>query len=141
MQTSEQRTKFSIRAMIINGQGQVLLGLKNRGFHQNSWIFPGGQMDFGETIAQCAVREVWEESGLNVKVEGLIDVVSETNVDKHVVFINLLAHGEGYPEVKEPQEIIEWKWYPADQLPENTTISARNAVSKFLKGQKLIPVW
>lgn len=140
MTLTNQKTKFSIRVMIINPEGEVLLGLKNRGFHSNNWIFPGGQIEFGETIAQCAAREVWEECNLEVNIHGLVDVVSESNADKHVVFINLLAYGQGKAETKEPQEVIEWRWYPKEFLPENTTVSARNAVRKYIDGQALIPL-
>ncbi|MDO7787786.1 NUDIX domain-containing protein [Desulforamulus aquiferis] len=133
------KTKYSIRVMIINPEGEVLLGLKNRGFHSNNWIFPGGQIEFGETIAQCAAREVLEECNMEVTVQGLIDVVSESCSEKHVVFINLVAYGQGKAEVTEPQEVKEWRWYPAELLPENTTISAKNAVRKFSGGQ-MIPL-
>ncbi|MEW6695912.1 MAG: NUDIX domain-containing protein [Bacillota bacterium] len=139
-QTTEQQIKFSIRVMIINKEGKVLLGLKKKGFHCNNWIFPGGQMDFGETVPQCGEREVWEETALEVKIKGLIDIVSETQGVKHVVFINLLADGEGQPVVTEPKEIIEWHWFQLNEIPANATASVQNAIKKIKCGQPIIPI-
>lgn len=135
-----QNIKFSIRVMIRNSLGQVLLGLKRKGYHANHWIFPGGQLDYGETVAQCGLREVWEETALRVQVQGLIDIVSETTANKHVVFINLLARGEGQPVLTEPHEMIEWKWVDINQLPANTTLSVRSAIQKYQSEQLVIPL-
>ncbi|AQS60534.1 hypothetical protein B0537_07225 [Desulforamulus ferrireducens] len=126
--------------MIENKLGQVLLGLKRKGYHANHWIFPGGQLDYGETVAQCGTREVWEETNLRVKVEGLIDIVSETTANKHVVFINLLAKGEGQPVITEPHEIVEWRWIDINQLPDNTSLSVRSVIHKYQRGQLVIPL-
>lgn len=40
------------------------------------WCLPGGAMDAGESLEECCVREVWEETGLKVRVVRLIGVYS-----------------------------------------------------------------
>lgn len=137
---SQPTTKFSIRVMIVNDKGQVLLGLKKKGFHARYWIFPGGQIEFGETVEECGIREVWEESTLNVKVKGLLDVASEIQNEKHVVFLHLLASGEGFPVVTEPEEVVEWRWFDTGTLPDKTTLSVLKAIHKYKQGQVVIPV-
>ncbi|SHK00389.1 NUDIX domain-containing protein [Desulforamulus aeronauticus] len=135
-----QNIKFSIRVMIENNLGQVLLGLKRKGYHANHWIFPGGQLDYGESVSQCGCREVWEETALKVEVVGLLGIVAETTANKHVVFINLLARGEGNPVLTEPHEMIEWKWVDINQLPANITVSVQSAIDKYQSGQPVISV-
>lgn len=132
----EQQIKFSVRVMVVNHQGQVLLGRKKKGFHANRWIFPGGQVDFGETVEQCGVREVLEETTLVVQVQGLIGIAAETQGNKHCIFINLLASGEGDPVVTEPHEIIHWQWFSPGEMPPEATSSVRNAVSKMSEGHR-----
>lgn len=40
------------------------------------WCLPGGAMDPGESLEECCVREVWEETGLRVRVVRLIGIYS-----------------------------------------------------------------
>lgn len=136
----EQQIKFSVRVMVVNGQGKVLLGLKKKGFNANKWIFPGGRVDFGETVDQCGKREVLEETTLSVDIQGIIDIASETQGQKHCIFINLLANGEGQPVVTEPHEVIKWQWFNSQELPEHATCSVRNAIGKIKDGRKVLPL-
>ena len=62
---------------IFNEKGQVLL--QRRG-DSNKWGFPGGAIELGETPQQAAVREVKEETGLDVEVTRLIGVYSDTDM-------------------------------------------------------------
>ena len=48
----------------VDAQGRVLLGRKKRGFGAGKWNGFGGKIEAGETIRQCAVRELREEAGL-----------------------------------------------------------------------------
>mgnify|MGYP001213425023 CR=1 FL=1 len=50
--------------MIIRRNGKVLLGLRNSKHGSGTWQFPGGHLEFGETPAECAVREAFEELGI-----------------------------------------------------------------------------
>ena len=56
-------------------EGQVLLVRRAKPPLQGKWSIPGGGQKLGETVAQTALREVREETGLDVKLIGLIDVV------------------------------------------------------------------
>ena len=42
-----------------------------------NWALPGGRMELGESIGQCAVREVMEETGLTIEVTGIVGVYSD----------------------------------------------------------------
>jgi len=61
-------------AIVTDNEGNVLL---HRRRDSGLWALPGGVMDIGETIAQCAEREVKEETGLTVRAYRLVGVYSD----------------------------------------------------------------
>ena len=65
--------KIGVFAIIVDNQKRVLLGHR---CDYNVWDLPGGGMESGETPWDCAVREVKEETGLDVQVTRLLGVYS-----------------------------------------------------------------
>ena len=53
-----------VKALIINSKGKILLV-----FNNNTYQFPGGHVDDGETIDECIKREIKEEIGINLEVK------------------------------------------------------------------------
>jgi 8-oxo-dGTP pyrophosphatase MutT (NUDIX family) len=62
-----------------DGDGSVLMVQRS---DNGLWALPGGTMDFGETLAQCAEREVLEETGYRVQAVDVIGIYSDP---KHVI--------------------------------------------------------
>jgi ADP-ribose pyrophosphatase YjhB (NUDIX family) len=62
--------------VVIQQDGKVLLTRRVNTPQQGLWTFPGGFVDAGEDPADAAERECFEETGLQVKVSGLLDVLS-----------------------------------------------------------------
>jgi ADP-ribose pyrophosphatase YjhB (NUDIX family) len=59
--------------LVTNLQGQVLLIKSPR---YGDWEFPGGQVEEGETIPHALEREVFEETGIMVRVKSLVGIYS-----------------------------------------------------------------
>ncbi|WBW94938.1 NUDIX hydrolase [Oceanirhabdus sp. W0125-5] len=62
-------------ACITNERGEILL--QKRSDKEELWGFPGGALEIGESIEEAMIREVKEETGLDVNVEYLIGVYSK----------------------------------------------------------------
>ena len=60
-------------AAIFRGR-TVLLAERGQGPRKGTWSLPGGRIEPGETAAAAAIREIKEETGLDVTLAGLIDV-------------------------------------------------------------------
>ncbi|MEV6954008.1 NUDIX domain-containing protein [Streptomyces sp. NPDC051183] len=56
-------------AVVVDESGNVLL---QRRTDNGMWALPGGKMDLGETIGDCAVRETFEETGITVEITGIV---------------------------------------------------------------------
>src|SRR3954471_14585046 len=65
-------------AIVVDEAGRILL---HRRRDNEMWALPGGVMELGESIAECAVREVREETGLEVEITGIVGIYSDP---KHV---------------------------------------------------------
>ena len=115
--------KVGIGVMIQNNEGQVLLGQRKGSHGAGEWCFPGGHLEFGETVFETAKRETMEETGLEVNEFELISVADEMRYiesdDKHYLNVGVKAvYNGGEPEIMEPDKCLEWKWYDLDNLPE-----------------------
>lgn len=66
-------------ALIADEQGRILM---QRRTDSGNWALPGGVMDIGETLQQCVIREVKEETGLDIEITGLLGVYTDP---QHVI--------------------------------------------------------
>ena len=107
--------------VVFDEQGRVLL--QNRSKDDIQWGFPGGVMELGESAAEAAIREVREETGLEVKIEGLLGVYSKyfheyPNEDQAqpiaIAFTGRVIGGELYVDGK---ETFDLKFCEIDQVP------------------------
>lgn len=105
--------------VIIEQEGQVLLGMKKRGFGAGRWNGFGGKVQDGETIEEAAKREALEECGLVVeKLEkrGELTFEFQGNPELHEVHIFKAIKWTGqWCETEEMQP----KWFTFAQIPYN----------------------
>lgn len=107
---------------MVNGDGLVLLGRRGSlsTHSKGTWGLPGGKLDFGETLAECAQRETLEEAGIEI---GLIDFMALTNDvftegQRHFITIFMVAsHQSGQPQLMEKNKMESWGWYHPESLP------------------------
>ncbi|AXI79806.1 NUDIX domain-containing protein [Peterkaempfera bronchialis] len=56
-------------AVVVDELGRILL---QRRTDNGMWALPGGAMNLGESLAECAIRETLEETGLTVEITGIV---------------------------------------------------------------------
>ncbi|NWF87595.1 NUDIX hydrolase [Candidatus Bathyarchaeota archaeon] len=105
---------------IIICNGQILLEKRKNEPGKGKWSIPGGLVDLGESLEQTVIREVKEETGLQVKKPKLIDVVDNIITDRkeevkyHFViadyFVNLVGG-----VLKASSDAQELKWVQIDE--------------------------
>lgn len=126
-------------AIVTDADGRILL---HRRRDNEMWALPGGVMELGESLGACAVREVREETGLEVEPVGIVGIYSDP---KHV-----FAYDDGEVrqefsiclrcevvggEVRSSEESYEVEFFTPDaveQLPMVDSIRLR--IIDFLSG-------
>ena len=68
--------KVAVGTIILDGAGRILLVRRAIEPGYGKWVFPGGYVDRGEAVSAAAVREAREESGLDVRLDRLLNVYS-----------------------------------------------------------------
>lgn len=90
--------KPTIDVVITDGK-RVILVKRGRDPFKGSWVFPGGFVDYGETVEDATVREAKEETGVEIELETILGVYSAPDRDPrshhvNVVFIGRVISGE-----------------------------------------------
>jgi ADP-ribose pyrophosphatase YjhB (NUDIX family) len=132
----------SVNVVVVNDAGEILL---IRRTDNDNWAVPGGAIDLGESVAQAAVRETREESGIECEISGIVGIYSDP---KHVLLYT--SNGEVRQEFSivltarplsgQPtpsSESSEVRWVSVDTVPEYTMDrSMRIRINDFLAGKK-----
>jgi len=125
-----QYPRVGVGVCIMNkGKGTVLVGKRRNSHGEGCWAFPGGHLEFGETLVECAQREVMEETGLvvaNIR-RGPFSEDLFLSENKHYITIIMLAdYIDGEPQLLEPDKCSEWRWCSMATIPEPKFLTLQN---------------
>jgi 8-oxo-dGTP diphosphatase len=100
---------------VILSQGKILLEKRKNEPGRGKWSIPGGLVDLGESPEQAVIREVLEETCLEVEAPHLVDVVSDVSLDEagkvkyHFVIIDyLVTVKRGEPVAASDADALTW---------------------------------
>jgi 8-oxo-dGTP diphosphatase len=120
---------FGIRVgAVVARDGAMLLVRHQKPDRDPYWVLPGGRLEPGETIPECAEREILEETGLSASFEGVLYVSEFLREGRHTVDITVRMAPEGDeeavlgsdPELAAGSEptLRELRWVKAAELRE-----------------------
>jgi 8-oxo-dGTP pyrophosphatase MutT (NUDIX family) len=137
MEAIKQHFKVLVAAggLITNPEGEILLM-----FRRNKWDLPKGKQDDGESLEECAVREVREETGLQQIT--LTDKITETfhyyplkdkKVLKHTYWYRMQFTGTELTIPQIEEDIMDIQWIRPENLGQYLKFSYKNIEDVFLK--------
>lgn len=112
--------QVGVGVLIVRG-GKLLFGHRIGSHGHDTWAPPGGKIDRGETVEQCAIRETAEETGLQLTSLTKAPVYTDDHFNdegKHFITVYVIADDPGgEPQVLEPEKLTEWRWVSWNDLP------------------------
>jgi 8-oxo-dGTP diphosphatase len=118
-------------AVLIEQDGRVLLARRANDPARGLWTMPAGFIDAGEDPAEAAVRECKEETGLVVRITGLLDVLSgqEHARGAHIVIFYRAEVVSG--ELTPGDDVDAVRFFARDDLPPLAFSTTRHILARY----------
>jgi 8-oxo-dGTP diphosphatase len=120
-------------AVIWNQAGQISIDKRKAGGSMGGlWEFPGGKVEAGETVAECIVREIREELGIEISVgEHLISIDHTYPAFQLTLIVHHCQHISGIPQ---PIESDEVRWVDVSDLDDYEFPAANVEIINAIRG-------
>lgn len=124
-------------AIILYPENKILLILRDTVPFKGYWALPGGRLDPGETIEQTCIREIKEETGLEVTIVRKIGEYHEPGQEDDIIYdyypTCFLVKVTGGEKKRQESEIKDMKLFDFDNLPDPLAFKHREMIDDYLK--------
>ncbi|GHO44338.1 NUDIX domain-containing protein [Ktedonospora formicarum] len=120
--------------VVIQRNGRFLLGKRNIDPGKGKWGFTGGYVDQNESVEEAALREVKEETNLDIQLEGLIGVYSQHG-SPHIIiaYQGRILDNNIQNLTPQVEEVSELGFFAPDTLPDLAFPSNRSILRDLLR--------
>lgn len=122
---------------VIEKDGKYLLVQEAKKKCYEKWNFPAGHLDFNESLEQGTIREIKEETGCNVKLDGVCYIANR--ILENDLFVMIVFNAKLINEniTFDKEEILDVKWFDYDEIVNNMGSKLRgNYVRTAIMNQK-----
>lgn len=132
--------KVDVAAAYIEVDGKILLlQLSENKEHSKSWGVPAGKFERGETPENALRRELFEETGISLKVDNRVDLIGQLYVRKpeiDYVFHAFKVDLESVPAIILSDEHIAYSWVSIDEAKKLDLLEGEETILQFLSNSK-----
>lgn len=131
--------------LIMNAAGAIIVRdnkiLLQKRSDNGKWGLIGGIMEMGETYAECALREVKEETGLDIRLEHLVGIYHSPNAkwsngDEAHVICAIYKAEITLGEPRTDEESLELRFFAKEEMPDVFSEDHRQALRDYFAGLK-----
>lgn len=125
-----------VASSIVVADRRILLVKRKNRPYRNKWCLPTGFAESGETIAEAALRELEEETGVKGRTIDLVHVDSTTNYFYGDLLFLTFEVKPIYGDVVAGDDAIAAQYFPLDKIPSMAFKSNQKAVSAYIHGKR-----
>jgi len=138
--------KLGVGVIIVDKEDRILLEQRS---DNGMWGIPGGAIEPGESVINAAIREVKEETNLDIEIDGLLGIYSEPsdgrivtypdNGDvRHLVDVVFTALVMVSGQMKKSDESLDLKFFQPDLIPSSIVPPAIQSIRDYTANKKFI---
>lgn len=98
------------------------------------WSLPGGHVEEGESLAETAIREAREETGIDVAIAGLVGTYTRLGVSPDIHSTTFRGDVVRGTLAAQKGEVIDLRWFPVDDLPADMVWWHRQQIADAVAG-------
>jgi len=115
--------------VIVMKDDLILMDKRRNAHGDGDWSVPGGHLEFGESLEQCAAREALEETGVKISNIRFLTVTNDVfdKENKHYITVWMVSdHASGEATVTEPDKFESVSWFKWNNMPSPLFLPTRN---------------
>lgn len=113
-----RRPLIGVGAVVFGAADEILLIKRGKAPHYGRWMVPGGTLEWGETLEDAALREVREETGIDIEIETFVEIIEAITPGPdgfHYVIMDYAARAVS-GSLAAGSDALEARWAPLDAL-------------------------
>ena len=119
--------------VLVLKDSKVLFGKRKSKHGEGTWCPPGGKLEYGESIEDCARRETLEEANITIKNLRLGPYTNDIHEKERMHFVTpfvIADYDSGNVTVMEPEKCERWEWVDWNMLPHPLFLAVKNLIAR-----------
>ena len=117
---------------VVNKEGKLLLIKRAKKEGDLVWAFPGGKVEEGETKEQACIREIFEETGINVKIKQILGERIHPNTNAKITYF-LCNYVSGEIMILDKNEVIDIAYKNKEEFYQDVKTDIYPPVKEYIK--------
>ena len=130
------RNPVPAAGVVLESRAGVLMVKRRWDPRAGAWCLPAGFMEYGETPERCALRELFEETGIRARLTGLFGVYAGMDDPRVRAVLILYAGVRVGGRVRPGDDAIEARYFPLGRLPDDIAFAAHRRALEELSARR-----